>query len=60
MIFVNSSGNLKIPSHIRILHVEQEVVGDDTLAINSVLECDIKRQQLLQKEKELNERLQTE
>ncbi|KAH1003032.1 hypothetical protein HUJ05_010981 [Dendroctonus ponderosae] len=33
-----SSGNLKIPSHISILHVEQEVVGDETLALDSVLE----------------------
>lgn len=52
-----SSGQLKIPSHIRILHVEQEVVGDDTTAINSVLECDLKRQSLLQQEKELNEKI---
>lgn len=52
-----SSGQLKIPSHIRILHVEQEVTGDDTLAIDSVLECDVRRQNLLNKEKELNEKL---
>ena len=55
-----SSGQLKIPSHIRVLHVEQEVVGDETLAINSVLECDIRRQDLLAKEKQLVERLQIE
>ena len=35
-----SEGQLKIASHISVLHVEQEVVGDDTLAINSVLEAD--------------------
>ncbi len=52
-----SSGQLKIASHIRILHVEQEVTGDDTLAIDSVLECDIKRQDLLKKEKELTEKI---
>ena len=50
-----SSGQLKIPAHIRVLHVEQEVVGNDTLAIDSVLECDFKRQSLMKREKELNE-----
>lgn len=52
-----SSAQLKIPSHIRILHVEQEVNGDDTLAIDSVLECDTRRQELLRREKEINEKL---
>lgn len=52
-----SSGQLKIPTHIRILHVEQEVVGDDTAAIDSVLECDFKRQSLLDSEKELSEKI---
>nr|QUF59464.1 ATP-binding cassette transporter Abcf3 [Brachionus angularis] len=55
-----SSHQLKIPSHIRILHVEQEVHGDDTLAIESVLECDVKRQELLKREKELNEMIHSE
>ena len=45
---------LKIPSHISVLHVEQEVVGDDTKALQSVLECDEKREGLLRREKELN------
>uniref|UniRef100_A0A0K8TMK5 ATP-binding cassette sub-family F member 3 n=1 Tax=Tabanus bromius TaxID=304241 RepID=A0A0K8TMK5_TABBR len=49
-----SDKQLKIPSHITILHVEQEVVGDDTTAIDSVLECDVQRTTLLNKEKELN------
>lgn len=44
---------LKIPSHISILHVEQEVVGDDTLALQSVLECDTIRENLLKREKEI-------
>ena len=47
------SGALKIPSHISVLHVEQEVVGDETEAVDSVLECDTERYELLQKEKEL-------
>lgn len=44
---------LQIPSHISILHVEQEVVGDETIAIDSVLECDEKLTDLWRKEKEL-------
>jgi ATP-binding cassette subfamily F protein 3 len=54
-----------IPSHLRILHVEQEVgifqefsdmkkvVGDDTTALDSVLEIDVERTDLLAAEKEL-------
>eukprot|EP00794_Sanderia_malayensis_P015302 gene15302-16879_t len=44
---------LHIPSHISILHVEQEVVGDETLAVDSVLECDTVRTGLLQEEARL-------
>ncbi|XP_071500868.1 ATP-binding cassette sub-family F member 3-like [Diadema antillarum] len=51
------SRELKFQSHISILHVEQEVVGDDTPALESVLECDEKRTRLLKKEKELNDAL---
>jgi len=40
--------------------VEQEVNGDDTIAIDSVLECDVRRQDLLNKEKEISEKLQLE
>lgn len=49
-----SSKQLQIPSHISILHVEQEVVGDDTIALDSVLECDEKLNELWRKEKELS------
>ncbi|CAN7987411.1 unnamed protein product [Ixodes pacificus] len=48
-----SSGQLRIPSHVSVLHVEQEVVGDDTTALDSVLSCDERRQRLLDEEKEL-------
>lgn len=48
-----SGKQLKIPSHISILHVEQEVVGDETLALQSVLECDTIRENLLKREKEI-------
>ncbi|CAA9996228.1 unnamed protein product [Nesidiocoris tenuis] len=52
-----SSGALRIPSHISVLHVEQEVVGDDKTALDSVLECDFARQSLLDREKEINAKL---
>ena len=48
-----SNGGLTLPSHIRILHVEQEVVGDDTIALNSVLQSDTEREELLKEEKSL-------
>jgi len=50
------SRNLVLPSHIRILHVEQEIEGSDTIALDSVLECDERRNALLNEEKELNKR----
>jgi ATP-binding cassette subfamily F protein 3 len=45
---------LKVPSHIRILHVEQEIAGDDTTALVSVLSADEERESLLNLEIELN------
>lgn len=52
-----SSGSLKIASHINVLHVEQEVHGDDTLALDSVLSCDLKRNKLIAEEKELTDKI---
>ncbi|XP_032659748.1 ATP-binding cassette sub-family F member 3 [Chelonoidis abingdonii] len=49
--------SLRIPSHISILHVEQEVAGDETPALQSVLECDTTRESLLQEERELTARI---
>ncbi|KAL1137978.1 hypothetical protein AAG570_009673 [Ranatra chinensis] len=49
-----SCGQLRIPSHVSVLHVEQEVVGNDTTALQSVLECDVARETLLKREKEIN------
>lgn len=49
---------LQIATHLTVLHVEQEVEGDDTLALDSVLECDIKRHDLLQEEKQITAQLQ--
>jgi hypothetical protein len=51
---VTYSGQLRIPSHISVLHVEQEVVGDDTTALESVLQCDTVREELLRKEREIS------
>ena len=39
------------------MHVEQEIHGDDTLAIQSVLEADTERKELLLLEKQLNDKL---
>ena len=52
------SRSLVLPSHLRILHVEQEIEGTDTIALQSVLECDERRTALLNEEKELNKRVQ--
>lgn len=54
-----SSRNLYIPSHFTVLHVEQEVVGDDTLAIDSVLEADTVRYNLIKEEKSIHQQLET-
>ncbi len=52
-----ASRNLRVPSHISILHVEQEVAGDETSALQSVLESDTLREELLGEEKSLNARI---
>ncbi|XP_020582440.1 ABC transporter F family member 3 isoform X1 [Phalaenopsis equestris] len=44
-----------IPRNCQILHVEQEVVGDDTSALQCVLNSDIERIQLLEEEASLLE-----
>ena len=45
-----ASGDLKIPPRIDFLYVEQEVVADDTPAVEAVLKADQKRWDLLQEE----------
>eukprot|EP00798_Chlamydomonas_sp_ICE-L_P006024 gene6024-12748_t len=42
-----------IPANCQILHVEQEIVGDDTTVIGSVLACDTERSELLEQEEEI-------
>ncbi|KAF2632258.1 P-loop containing nucleoside triphosphate hydrolase protein [Macroventuria anomochaeta] len=50
---------VSIPTHISILHVEQEITGDDTPALQAVLDADVWRKHLLKEQekitKELNE-----
>ncbi|XP_007469004.1 PREDICTED: ATP-binding cassette sub-family F member 3 isoform X2 [Lipotes vexillifer] len=46
--------SLRVPTHISLLHVEQEVAGDDTPALQSVLESDTVREDLLRRERELS------
>lgn len=41
------------PVHLRVVHVEQEVSGDDTSVIDSVLSADVERDMLLIEEKKL-------
>lgn len=45
-----------IPKNCQILHVEQEVVGDDTTALQCVLNADVERIQLLDEEARLHAR----
>ncbi|TWW76664.1 ATP-binding cassette sub-family F member 3 [Takifugu flavidus] len=52
-----ASRNLRVPAHISILHVEQEVAGDEKTALQSVLETDVLREALLREEKSLNARI---
>ncbi|KAJ8357831.1 hypothetical protein SKAU_G00206250 [Synaphobranchus kaupii] len=52
-----ASRSLHVPAHISILHVEQEVEGDDTFALQSVLQSDRVREGLLTEERQLNARI---
>ncbi|KAF5355657.1 hypothetical protein D9756_003963 [Leucocoprinus leucothites] len=46
-----------IPAHITILFVEQEIIGDDTTAIDSVLKADVWRDHLLKEQASLDAKL---
>jgi ATP-binding cassette subfamily F protein 3 len=50
-----SNGEIPLPQGLLVLHVEQEVIGDDTIALDSVLEADVERTELLIEEQELIE-----
>ncbi|CAH3134847.1 unnamed protein product [Pocillopora meandrina] len=53
LITMLSRRELFVPSHISILCVQQEVKGDETQVLQSVLECDTERENLLQEERKL-------
>ncbi|KAG0591226.1 hypothetical protein M758_1G156000 [Ceratodon purpureus] len=44
-----------IPRNCQILHVEQEVVGDDTTVLQCVLDSDVERKQLMEEEAKLSQ-----
>ncbi|OLN85106.1 Protein GCN20 [Colletotrichum chlorophyti] len=52
-----SRRELPIPAHITILHVEQELTGDDTPAIQAVLDADVWRKVLLKEQAEITQKL---
>ncbi|CAI9633860.1 unnamed protein product [Alternaria burnsii] len=46
-----------IPTHISILHVEQEITGDDTPALQAVLDADVWRKHLLKEQEKISKEL---
>ncbi|KAK3401961.1 putative positive effector protein GCN20 [Sordaria brevicollis] len=52
-----SRREVPIPTHISILHVEQELTGDDTPAIQAVLDADVWRKVLLKEQAEIIQKL---
>lgn len=52
-----ASGELKVPPRVDFLYVEQEVMADDTPAVDAVLKADKVRWELVQEEKKLLEDL---
>ncbi|KAK8166961.1 P-loop containing nucleoside triphosphate hydrolase protein [Phyllosticta citrichinensis] len=52
-----SRREVAIPTHISILHVEQEIAGDDTPALQSVLDADVWRKHLLKEQEKISAEL---
>ncbi|KAL4899160.1 hypothetical protein BDW74DRAFT_119027 [Aspergillus multicolor] len=52
-----SRREVAIPSHISILHVEQEITGDDTPALQAVLDADVWRKRLLADQEKITKQL---
>ncbi|KAI4128736.1 MAG: hypothetical protein LQ338_002579 [Usnochroma carphineum] len=52
-----SRRELAIPTHITILHVEQEITGDDTPALQAVLDADVWRKHLLAEQEKITKEL---
>ncbi|SMQ46514.1 unnamed protein product [Zymoseptoria tritici ST99CH_1A5] len=48
---------VSIPTHISILHVEQEISGDDTPALQAVLDADVWRKHLLKEQEKITKEL---
>ncbi|TEY35523.1 hypothetical protein BOTCAL_0584g00040 [Botryotinia calthae] len=48
---------LAVPTHISILHVEQEISGDDTPALQAVLDADVWRKHLLAEQIKISKQL---
>ncbi|TGO85970.1 hypothetical protein BPOR_0347g00020 [Botrytis porri] len=48
---------LAVPTHISILHVEQEISGDDTSALQAVLDADVWRKHLLAEQVKISKQL---
>ncbi|EEH08680.1 ATP-binding cassette protein [Histoplasma capsulatum G186AR] len=52
-----SRREVPIPTHISILHVEQEIAGDDTPALQAVLDADVWRKHLLKEQDKISAEL---
>ncbi|KLJ13873.1 ATP-binding cassette, subfamily F, member 3 [Blastomyces silverae] len=52
-----SRREVPIPTHISILHVEQEIAGDDTPALQAVLDADVWRKHLLKEQERISAEL---
>lgn len=52
-----SRREIAIPTHISILHVEQEIMGDDTPALQAVLDADVWRKHLLAEQEKISRQL---
>ncbi|KAK4507170.1 hypothetical protein PRZ48_000904 [Zasmidium cellare] len=52
-----SKREVAIPTHISILHVEQEVTGDETPALQAVLDADVWRKHLLKEQEKITKEL---
>lgn len=52
-----SKREVAIPTHISILHVEQEIAGDDTPALQAVLDADVWRKHLLREQGKITKEL---
>ncbi|KAI6899889.1 putative ABC transporter ATP-binding protein [Hortaea werneckii] len=53
-----SKREVAVPTHISILHVEQEINGDDTPALQAVLDADVWRKHLLKEQDKIISELQ--